>query len=128
MTLEQLISIRDEISALLLCKVDGSYSSERAAAQLAAKQLEQMGCMGGSTRAFVESEVVRLMRRFDDTQDSSFGPWPVDKFMTETRGVADTYRKALERCIAAHKTGKFEPMMAAIEAAEATLSSQKGNE
>ncbi len=121
MQLDQLLSLRDEISALILDKVDGEYDAERAATTMASKQLEQMTCMGGSTRALGESEIVRLVERFDDTRQSGLGPWPVSKFMLEKEGEHVAIKNALKMCIQAHKTGKFEPMMAAIEAAENLL-------
>jgi len=121
MQLEQLLTLRDEISALILDKVDGAYDAERTAATMASKQLEQMTCMGGSTRALGEAEIVRLVTRFDDTRQSGLGPWPVSKFMLEKEGESVAIKNALKMCIQAHKTGKFEPMMAAIEAAENLL-------
>lgn len=121
MKAETLISLRDEISALLLEKIDGNYDDEIDTARIAARQLEQMTCMGGSTRAAGESEIVRLVERFDDTRRSGLGPWPVSKFMIEKEGEMIAMKNALKMCIQAHKTGRYEPMVAAIEAAENLL-------
>lgn len=118
MKIADLVAIRDEISALLLAKADGDYQAEADLAGLAARQLEQMTCMGGSTRSKGETEIVRLVKRFDDTRSSRFAPWPVSAFMIERDQRAETFRSALLACIEAHKTGRYEPMVAAIEAAE----------
>lgn len=126
MNYEELIKIRDEISALLLSNIDGDYEAERAAATMAAKQLDQMGSMGGSTRSFVETEIVRLVHRFDDTLNSSLGPWPVSDFIMTQRAFGDAYLRALKGCIKAHKTGRYEPMVAAIESAENLIADLAG--
>ena len=118
MTLDEVLLIRDQISALLLEKVQGDVDAEHTCVSQAAKQLEQFGCMGGSTRAKAEAEVVRLLIRFNDTLEGSFGPWPVSKFMMSVKEETSAYRKALQACIDAHKTGRYEPMVAAVEAAE----------
>lgn len=118
MTLDEILSIRDEISATLLARVEGGFKNEHACVTQASKQLEQFGCMGGSTRAKAEAEIVRLVAIFNDTGDSGFGPWPVADFMQTQAAKGDAYKAALQKCIAAHKTGKYEPMVAAIEAAE----------
>ncbi len=122
MKLEELTKIRDEISALLLSKVDGDYGAEADLAGVAAKQLEQMTCMGGSTRSKGEAEIVRLVRQFDDTREVGFGPWPVSAFMLEQTERSRVLERALRKCITAHKTGRYEPLVAAIEAAENLLS------
>lgn len=125
MTLEQLLAIRDEISALLLEKVDGSVESEHACVTLASKQLEQFCCMGGSTRAKAEGEIVRLLRRFDDTHESGFGPWPVSSFMQSVEAKGNAYKRALQCCIDAHKSGGYQPMVVAIENARKLLEDLK---
>lgn len=124
MKAEELIRLRDEIGALLLGKVEGDIAAEHAAVTQAAKQLEQFGCMGGSTRAAAEGEIVRLMKRFDNTRDCGYGPWPVSQFMSERDQRADAFRTALAACVEAHRTGRYEPMVAAIAAAEALISEQ----
>lgn len=118
MTPAELLQIRDKISATLLSYIEGDVEAEHAAVTQSAKQLEQFACMGGSTRAKAEAEIVRLVERFDDTRQSAFGPWPVSAFMIKRDGQEDALRSALEACIAAHKTGRYEPMVAAIEAAQ----------
>lgn len=127
MKLEEIVRIRDEISALLLGMVDGDYQAEVDLGRAAAKQLEQMACMGGSTRAICEHEIVRLVKRLDDTRKSGFGPWPVSAFMIETEGREAKVARALQACIDAHKTGRYEPMVAAVEAAENLLNSEADN-
>ncbi len=122
MKLEELLDIRDQISELLLDKVEGDIKDEHACVTMAAKQLEKFGCMGGSTRGLAETEIVRLVRQFDDTQDSSFGAWPVSDFMQTHGAQAAAYKAALEGCISAHKSGKYESMVAAIESAEGLIS------
>lgn len=124
MKLDELAAIRDEISALLLAKADGEYQAEADLVRVASKQLEQMTCMGGSTRSKGESEIVRLVKRFDDTRGSGLGPWPVSSFMIEREKQTEDLRKALIACITAHKTGRYEPMVVAIEAAENLITDQ----
>ena len=118
MTLNELFDIRDQISELLLDRVDGNVKDEHNCVTMASKQLEKFGGMGGSTRAVAEREIVRLVRRFDDPSDSSFGPWPVSDFMQTHDAQAAAYKLALESCISAHKSGQYEIMVAAIDGAE----------
>ena len=80
--------------------------------------------MGGNTRFNAEMEITTLMKRLDDTRKSSFGPWPVSAFMISQTTRAGELEKALLNCIKAHKTGRYEPMVAAIEAAENLLADQ----
>ncbi|MEF2554531.1 hypothetical protein VQ042_25095 [Aurantimonas sp. A2-1-M11] len=117
MKADQLMQIRDEISAPLMAKIAGNVEAEHGAVIQAATQLEQFGSMGGSTREKAEAEIVRMMRRFNDTQDDSLGRWPVSTFMSDRDKRADRLRAALAACIAAHITGRYEPMVAATEAA-----------
>lgn len=127
MRADEIIRIRDEISALLLAKVDGDYHAEHHLIVMAGKQLEQMTCLGGSTRAYGEQEIVRLARRFDDTRQSGFGPWPVSAWMIEVEGREVKMARALQACIDAHKTGRYDPIITAIEAAENLLKSEADN-
>jgi len=125
MTFKQLLSLRDEISALLLAQIEGCTESEHACVSQAANQLEQFGGMGGSTRIKAEAEIVRLLKRFDDTQYSSSGPWPVTGFMQALRARENAYLEALEACITAHKASRYEAMVAAVEAAANLIEDMK---
>ena len=124
MKAEQLIQIRDEISALLMAKIAGSVEAEHAAVTQAAAQLEQFGNMGGPTREKAEAEIVRLVRRFNASSVNSPGPWPISTFMREHEKRVDDLRAALAACVTAHMTGRYEPMVAAIEAARKLIAAQ----
>lgn len=124
MKADQLIKIRDEISALLMAKLKDNVEAEHAAVTQAAAQLEYFGGMGGSTRAKAEAEIVRLMQRFDNTPNQSDEQLPVSEFMSNRAKRTENLRAALVACIAAHRTGRFEPMVAAIEAARKVIAKQ----
>ena len=87
----------------------------------AAQDIATMGGSGGHLRGQAESLIVDLVERFDTTREDRFGMWPVSKFMASHATRENELKAALEACINAHKTGRYEPLVAAIEAAQNTL-------
>ncbi len=124
MDFDEILRLRKEINDLLLKRLRQAGEKEFFMISEASEQLAQFGCRGGSARAKAEREIIRLVTRFDDAEPADTKPWPVSKFMRDHTGASDKLKMVLKGCISAHKTGRYEPMVAAIAAAENLLEDQ----
>lgn len=83
MSIEKLLEMKREIDRSILDCIakTGGYEAERLLIDQAVQQIESMTGAGGSTRAYGEVEIIKLLERFDDTRGDA--PWPISKWMQE---------------------------------------------
>lgn len=119
MNADQASHLITALASVVLDAVNGGNKEHQLIDQ-AITTLETIGGRGGSARGRVENGIIKLVESFDTTRDRAQRS-PVSAFMADHERREDALKEALLACIQAHKSGMYEPMVAAIKAAEDTL-------